>query len=147
MLCRRCFYLKHHNRLPDEQNNVNFILDQTDEKQLLERIFSKKGETFYMYLVDIFDVCGTMTATVLERLFLSNMKFVILLTKYDMVNRKYFNYIAMKPVVRQYILEVLDHLKETGAVSKDYRLDDQLMYIYFVSSNNKVGLKKLKKKL
>ncbi|MBS1890221.1 MAG: 50S ribosome-binding GTPase [Actinobacteria bacterium] len=147
LLCRRCFYLKHHNQLPDEHNHIQPIIDETDEKQLLERIFAKKGDTYYFYLIDIFDVCGTLTETVLERLFLSKMQFTLLLSKFDMVNRKYFNYVAMKPQIRQYIVATLDKLKEQGTVPKDYRLEDYMQYIYFISSDNKVGLNKVKKLL
>jgi hypothetical protein len=131
--------------LPDEYNKVDMIIDETDEKQLLERIFNRKGDTYYLYLVDVFDVCGSLTEVVLERLFVSRMQFSILLTKFDMVNRKYFNYIAMKPIIRSYIQKVLEQMKDRGVVQGNYKLDDYLQHIYFISSNNGVGLNKLKK--
>lgn len=134
LLCRRCFYLKNHNRLPDEHNHMQPIIDETNEQQLLERIFNKKGDTYYLYLIDIFDVSGSLTETVLERLFVSKMQFSLLLSKFDMVNRKYFNYVAMKPQIRERIYNVLDRLKSSGVVPMDYKLEDYLQHIYFVSS-------------
>lgn len=100
LLCRRCFYLKNHNQLPNEYNDVQAIIDETNEEQLLERIFSRKGDCYYLYLVDVFDVYGTLTDTVLKKLFLSKQSFSIILTKFDMINKKYFNYIDMKPRIQ-----------------------------------------------
>lgn len=60
----------------------------------------------------MFDVCGTLTETVLKRLFLSKQPFSILLTKFDMVNKKYFNYIEMKPRLKQLLSNILDRMKQ-----------------------------------
>lgn len=75
------------------------------------------------------------------------MQFIILLTKYDMITKKYFNYIEMKPVVKMQIRETLEKLKEAGEVDRDYRLEDYLQEMYFVSTNSNVGVTKLKKKI
>lgn len=73
------------------------------------------------------------------------MQFSLLLNKFDMVNRKYFNYVAMKPLIRERIHEVLNRLKEQGTVPSNYKLEDYLQHIYFISTENKVGLNKVKK--
>lgn len=96
-------------------------------------------------MLDLFDLCGTLTEAVLERIFLSKMQWSILLSKFDMVNRKYFNYIAVKPHVREYVRNALEGLKRRGVVPAEYRLEDYLQQVYFVSSENQIGLLKLKK--
>ena len=104
LYCRRCYYLKHYNQLPDEHNNAHNIITETSVEQLLTKIFSKKDPIHYFYLIDIFDICGTLTKPVLERLFQSEKQFSLLLTKADVVNKKYLNYVGIKPIVRDTLM-------------------------------------------
>ena len=112
--------------MPDEHNSAHNIITDTNTEQLLKKIFSKKEPNYYFYLVDSFDMCGTLTKEVVEGLCNTERQFTILMTKSDVVNKKYLNYVGIKPAVRDRLGQLIKELKDEGKINYKYNYENYL---------------------
>ena len=92
LYCLRCFSLKYHNKLPDDFD-VKGHLAENNQEQLMTKIFKKhtNSPTFYLYLVDVMDIAGSLKEYVFNRLLEEDVEFCVVINKLDIVNEKYLN--------------------------------------------------------
>ena len=76
----------------------------------MTKLFKKHTNSpiFYIYMVDVMDIAGSLKEYVLNRLLEENVEFCVVVNKLDIINEKYLNKHAILEAVRKRMMEFIE---------------------------------------
>lgn len=110
---------------------------------LMDKVFHKHENipTFFIYVVDVLDIAGSLKKYVFDRLIDANVDFCVAVNKLDIVNEKYLNRHLLLQEVRGLMDEFVSGLE--GSKKMEMRERVAKIKVILVSSLDRTGIKTL----